>query len=83
MYIKLRDELANGKALFSATFEEAMQHYVAYKQREMDIDALTDGRLTTIKAHLKHFVEYKVTGNRYYRPPNAFHKMAADSPGSA
>ena len=35
-----------------------MEQYIAYKQREVDVNALTDGRLTTIKAHLSHFVEY-------------------------
>jgi hypothetical protein len=58
LYIKLRNELANGKTLFAPTYEEAMQHYIAYKQREVDVNALTDGRLTTIKTHLSHFIEY-------------------------
>ena len=58
LYIKLRNELANGKSLFAPTYAEAMQQYIAYKQREVDVNALTDGRLTTIKAHLSHFVEY-------------------------
>ena len=58
LYIKLRNELANGKTLFASTYAEAMQQYIAYKQREVDVNALTDGRLTTIKAHLSHFVEY-------------------------
>ena len=55
---QLRNELANGKTLFASTYAEAMQQYIAYKQREVDVNALTDGRLTTIKAHLSHFVEY-------------------------
>jgi hypothetical protein len=58
LYIQLRIELANGKTLFAPTYAEAMQQYIAYKQREVDVNALTDGRLTTIKAHLSHFVEY-------------------------
>ena len=58
LYIQLRNELANGKTLFAPTYAEAMQQYIAYKQREVDVNALTDGRLTTIKAHLSHFVEY-------------------------
>ena len=48
LYIKLRNELANGKTLFAPTYAEAMQQYIAYKQREVDVNALTDGRLTTI-----------------------------------
>ena len=58
LYIQLRNELANGKTLFAPTYAEAMQQYIAYKQREVDVNALTDGRLKTIKAHLSHFVEY-------------------------
>jgi hypothetical protein len=58
LYIQLRHELSNGKTLFAPTYAEAMQQYIAYKQREVDVNALTDGRLTTIKAHLSHFVEY-------------------------
>ena len=58
LYIQHRNELANGKTLFAPTYAEAMQQYIAYKQREVDVNALTDGRLTTIKAHLSHFVEY-------------------------
>ena len=58
LYIQLRNELANGKTLFAPTYAEAMQQYIAYKQREVDVNALTDGRLTTIKAHLSYFVEY-------------------------
>jgi len=58
LYIQLRNKLANGKTLFAPTYAEAMQQYIAYKQREVDVNALTDGRLTTIKAHLSHFVEY-------------------------
>ena len=48
LYIQLRNELANGKTLFAPTYAEAMQQYIAYKHREVDINALTDGRLTTI-----------------------------------
>jgi hypothetical protein len=29
LYIKLRNELANGKTLFAPTYEEAMQQYIA------------------------------------------------------
>ena len=58
LYIQLRNELANGKTLFAPTYAEAAQQYIAYKQREVDVNALTDGRLTTIKTHLSHFVEY-------------------------
>ena len=58
LYIQLRNELANGKTLFAPTYAEAKQQYIAYKQREVDVNALTDGRLATIKAHLSLFVEY-------------------------
>jgi len=44
LYMKLRNELANGKSLFAPTYAEAMQQYIAYKQREVDVNALTDGR---------------------------------------
>ena len=33
LYIQLRNELANGKTLFASTYAEAMQQYIAYKQR--------------------------------------------------
>jgi len=58
LYIQLRNELANGKTLFLSTYAEAMQKFIAYKQREVYVNALTYDRLTTIKAHLSHFVEY-------------------------
>ena len=58
LYIQLRNKLANGKTLFVPTYAEAIQQYISYKQREVDVNALTDSRLTTIKAHLSNFVEY-------------------------
>ena len=58
LYIKLRNEIANGKTLFAPTYELAMQQYIAHKQRQVDAEGLTEGRLTTIKAHLSHFVQY-------------------------
>jgi len=35
LFIKLHNELANGKTLFAPTYAEAMQQYIAYKQREV------------------------------------------------
>ena len=58
LYIQLRNEPANGKTLFPTTYAEAMQQYIAYKQRKVDINADTDGRQTTIRAHLPHLFEY-------------------------
>ena len=34
LYIKLRNELANGNTLFAPAYAEAMQQYISYKQRE-------------------------------------------------
>ena len=58
LYIQLRNELAYGETQFALTYANAMQQYIAYKQREAGVNALTDGKLTTIKAHFSHFVEY-------------------------
>lgn len=40
-YIQLGNELANRKTLFEITYEEEMKQYIAYKQREVDVNALT------------------------------------------
>ena len=46
LYIQLRNELANGKTLFAPTYAEAMQQYIAYKQGEVDVNALKRVKIT-------------------------------------
>ena len=48
MYIQLRKELANGKTLLAPTYAEAMKQYIASKQREVDVNALTEKTTSTI-----------------------------------
>ena len=42
--IQLCIEIANGKTLFATFYVEAMQQYITYKNKEVDVNILTEGR---------------------------------------
>jgi integrase len=58
LFHDIRAEVRNGKKLFSKTTKEAVADYIKYRQTDVDRNTIVPGRLSTIAAHLNHFLDY-------------------------
>lgn len=58
LYHDIRAEVRNGKKLFSMTTKEAVDAYLKYREIDVDRKTIVVGRLTTITAHLNHFLDF-------------------------
>lgn len=58
-YFRVRANLNSGRRIFSPTIQQAVDEYIKHRQ-DLDVQrgSITEGRLTTIKSQLKHFVSY-------------------------
>ena len=57
-YIELRSDQKSGKRYFSITTEEGVNHYLADKQKLVELGTITKGRYGTISTHLGHWLDY-------------------------
>ena len=47
-----------GKKYFSLTAKQGVEKYIQERQKDVDTGVIVPGRLTTIKTHLNHFLDY-------------------------
>jgi hypothetical protein len=52
-------DIASGKKLFGISLGELVEKYEDWRQEDVEVGNITEGRLVTIKSQLKHFIAYK------------------------
>ena len=57
-YLELYANLRLGKTYFSITTKTGVERYLAHRQKDVDAGLIVKGRLVTIKAHLKHWLDF-------------------------
>ena len=59
LYLQLYSDLAAGKRLFGITLKELVAEYLKWRADDVKAATITQGRLGTLTAHLKHLLAYK------------------------
>ena len=57
-YHLIKSNLQQGKTIFSPTIISAVELYLEHRQKDVDRGYITQGRHTSLKSSLKHFVAY-------------------------
>lgn len=58
LYLELYANMKQGKTYFSIDAKKGVELYVAHRQKDVDVDLIVKGRLSTIKAHLKNWLDF-------------------------
>jgi len=58
LFFQINADVLNGKKMFSKTTKEAVAGYLKYREVDVDNGTIVRGRLTTITAHLNHFLDF-------------------------
>lgn len=61
LYLGIHARVKNGEKLFGAPVEEAIEHFLSYKQKQIGVGddyTIVEGRYQTIKTHLRHLLRY-------------------------
>jgi hypothetical protein len=57
-YLEIFPNRKMGKTYFSLTTKEGVNHYLEHRKKDVESDLIVKGRYTTIKTHLKHFLDF-------------------------
>jgi site-specific recombinase XerD len=57
-YLEIIGNQKAGKTYFSLTTKEGVQKYIDHRQKDVTSGVIVTGRLSTIKAHLNHFLDF-------------------------
>ena len=57
-YLELYANIRLGKSYFSIDAKAGVEKYVAHRAKDVDAGLIVKGRLVTIKAHLKHWLDF-------------------------
>ena len=58
LYLELLANLKQGKTYFSIDAKKAVELYVAHRQKDVDVGLIVPGRLGTIRAYLKNWLDF-------------------------
>lgn len=58
LYLELLANLKQGKTYFSIDAKRAVELYVEHRKRDVDAGLIVPGRLATIRAHLKNWLDF-------------------------
>lgn len=58
LYIEISHNKLSGRKYFSLTTKQGVEKYIQERQKDVESGLIVSGRLTTIKTHLKHFLDY-------------------------
>jgi integrase len=58
LYLELLANLKQGKTYFSIDAKKAVELYVAHRQKDVQVGLIVPGRLGTIRAHLKNWLDF-------------------------
>jgi hypothetical protein len=59
LYLEMYSDVRTGKKIFGITVGELVEQYVEWRREDASTGRITAERVGTIRAHLKHFVDYK------------------------
>ncbi|MCP4470956.1 MAG: hypothetical protein GY815_09765 [Gammaproteobacteria bacterium] len=57
-YLEIFANQKMGKTYFSLTTKEGVQKYIEHRSKDVETGQIVSGRLTTIKTHLQHWLEF-------------------------
>ena len=57
-FLEIHANQQMGKTYFSLTTKEGVQMYVEHRSKDVEIGLIVSGRLSTIKTHLQHWLEF-------------------------
>lgn len=57
-YLEILGNKMAGKTYFSITTKEGVEMYVKHREKDVETGLIVSGRLTTIKTHLQHWLEF-------------------------
>ena len=57
--LQIYANISSGKKIFGLKLYELVDAYIEYREKHVQADTITAGRLETIKSQLKHFLDYK------------------------
>jgi len=55
---EILNDLDEGRKVFSITVKQGVEQYIEHRQKDVEGKFIVAGRLTTIKTHLHHFLNY-------------------------
>jgi site-specific recombinase XerD len=55
---EILNDLDEGRKVFSITVKQGVEEYIEHRQKDVEGKFIVAGRLTTIKTHLTHFLNY-------------------------
>ena len=55
---EILNDLDEGRKVFSITVKQGVEQYIQHRQKDVEGKFIVKGRLTTIKTHLHHFLNY-------------------------
>ena len=58
LYLELFANIKQGKTYFSIDAKKAVELYIAHRQKDVDVGLIVPGRLGTIRAHLKNWLDF-------------------------
>jgi len=58
-YLQTYSDVHSGRKIFGITLKELTDAYVKWREEDVVLKNITQGRVTTIKSQLKHFLSYK------------------------
>ena len=58
MYFDLKNELKDGRKLFSVSIADAVAIYLEHRKIDVRTKEIVEGLWVTIRTHLNHFIEY-------------------------
>ncbi len=59
LYLEMYSDVRTGKKIFGITVGELVEQYLEWRREDASTGRITAERVGTIRAHLKHFVDYK------------------------
>ena len=58
LYLDILADIKGGKKHFSITTKAGVEMYIKHRQKDVETGLIVSGRLTTIKTHLQHWLDY-------------------------
>ena len=58
LYLDIMAKLRQGKRYFSINAKQAVERYLAHRQRDVEARLIVAGRLATMRAHLNHWLDF-------------------------
>ena len=64
LLFEIRGKIKEGKTVTSLTCKDGALKYIKYREQDVKLGTITKGRISTIKTHLEHWLDYIHRDNR-------------------